>query len=128
MGQIKLLFQLPKEIMTHSSSSGQLAYVEWFTPFQVRDKTVNMYTVSRSTRNRQWRASVIPITHIARTCHLIPVWGRSISRGMTGQSALDRCERFFVNPYVRHSDFVIFRLLVDRWLEEENSEARRTVQ
>ncbi|KAI0821808.1 hypothetical protein BC628DRAFT_1281640, partial [Trametes gibbosa] len=53
-----------------------LAYVEWFTPFQVVDQITGMYVVSPSTRQRQRNCSVIPLSDIVRTCHLVPCWGR----------------------------------------------------
>lgn len=77
-----------------------------------------MFSISRSTRNHRRRASIIPITHIERTCHLIPVWGSAMDKSWTQGNVLQHSQRFFVNPYLRHSDFVIFRMLVvDRWLD-----------
>ncbi|KAI0694820.1 hypothetical protein C8Q76DRAFT_634235 [Earliella scabrosa] len=88
-----------------------LAYVEWFTPFQVVDPATGMYIVSHSTRQHRRFASIIPITDIIRTCHLIPVWGKRIDPSWTSDTVLDRCTKFFVNPYLRHHDFVLFRYL-----------------
>ncbi|KAI9060152.1 hypothetical protein FKP32DRAFT_1539560, partial [Trametes sanguinea] len=53
-----------------------LAYVEWFTPFHSVDEVTGMYVVSPSTRQRQRFASIIPLSDIVRTCHLIPCWGK----------------------------------------------------
>ena len=88
-----------------------LAYVEWFTPFQVVDPATGMYVVSHSTRQHRRFASIISITDIVRTCHLIPVWGKRIDPSWTSDTVLDRCTKFFVNPYLRHHDFVLFRYL-----------------
>ncbi|KAF7798192.1 hypothetical protein EIP86_009409 [Pleurotus ostreatoroseus] len=114
VAQVRVIFRVPEEY--RALANEPLAYVEWFTPFHTRDQDLGMYTVTRSTRNHSRRASIIPISHIARTCHLIPVWGRSIDRTLSSRDVLERCKRFFVNPYIRHSDFIIFRLLLDRWL------------
>ncbi|KAI0682089.1 hypothetical protein BC835DRAFT_1244408, partial [Cytidiella melzeri] len=53
-----------------------LAYIEWFTPFSHYNNTVGMFSVAPSQRNHRCRASIIPISAILRSCHLIPVWGR----------------------------------------------------
>ncbi|KAI0666768.1 hypothetical protein C8Q78DRAFT_420006 [Trametes maxima] len=71
-----------------------------------------MYVVSPSTRRHERHVSVIPITYIVRSCHLIPVWGTSISSHTTATDPLDNLQaKFFVNPYLRHQDFILFRLL-----------------
>ncbi len=121
VAEVRLIFKFTAE---HSNVYGQpLAYVQWFTSFQARDHIVGMYTVSRSTRNHHRRASIIPISDITRSCHLIPVWGQSMDRTLTRHTALARCSKFLVNPYLRHSDFVIFRFLLDRWLQQEHDRA-----
>ncbi|KAI0669728.1 hypothetical protein C8Q78DRAFT_948245, partial [Trametes maxima] len=51
-----------------------LAYVEWFTPFNTVDSATGMYVIAPSTRQRE--RPVLPLTHIIRSCHLIPVWGK----------------------------------------------------
>ncbi|KAI0673307.1 hypothetical protein C8Q78DRAFT_941151, partial [Trametes maxima] len=53
-----------------------LAYVEWFTSFTAVDSATGMYVVSPSTRRHERNVSVIPLTYIVRSCHLIPVWGK----------------------------------------------------
>ncbi|TBU32490.1 hypothetical protein BD309DRAFT_838258, partial [Dichomitus squalens] len=53
-----------------------LAYVEWFTAFHVVDPITGMNVVAPSTRSHRRYATVIPVTDIVRSCHLIPNWGR----------------------------------------------------
>ncbi|KAJ3549253.1 hypothetical protein NM688_g5199 [Phlebia brevispora] len=121
VAEVRAIFQLTGE---HSRQySKPLAYVQWFTSFQARDNTVGMYTVSHSTHNHRRRASVIPIIDIERTCHLIPVWGVHADYTVTRHNALERYTKFYVNPYLRHYDFVVFRLLLDRWLRKQNERA-----
>ncbi|KAI0071913.1 hypothetical protein K474DRAFT_1556721, partial [Panus rudis PR-1116 ss-1] len=52
-----------------------LVCVEWFTQFRTRDDVTGMFSVKPSSRNHCPRTSVIPLSHIFRSCHLIPVWG-----------------------------------------------------
>ncbi|KAI0823319.1 hypothetical protein BC628DRAFT_1284174, partial [Trametes gibbosa] len=53
-----------------------LAFVEWLTPFHVIDNATGMYIVSPSTRQHQRYTSVILISDILCTCHLLPSWGK----------------------------------------------------
>ncbi|EKM48018.1 uncharacterized protein PHACADRAFT_55864, partial [Phanerochaete carnosa HHB-10118-sp] len=55
-----------------------LAYVEWFTPLQVRDLKLGMYSVARSTVSQKRRTSVISVDQIIRTCHLLPIFGKRV--------------------------------------------------
>lgn len=92
--------------------TGPLAYVEWFTPFNVVDDTTGMYVVSPSTRRHERYTSVIPISDIVRSCHLLPIWGKRIERRVVVGDILDNIGmKFFVNPYLRHHDFVMLRYL-----------------
>ena len=90
-----------------------LAYVEWFTPFPAVDQHTGMYIVSHSTRQHRRHASIISVTDIVRTVHLIPFAGKSIDRTWTSDTVLDQCTRFLVNAYLRHHDFVLLRYQVD---------------
>ncbi|KAI0696099.1 hypothetical protein BC835DRAFT_1272404 [Cytidiella melzeri] len=115
VGQVRLLFRLSSN-MEHVSKH-PLAYIEWYTPFHRYDDLTGMFSVAPSQRLHRRRASIIPITSIVRTCHLIPAWGRvHVARtDWTSENVLQRCDRFYVNAYLRHSDFVLFRQLVDNW-------------
>ncbi|KAH7867867.1 uncharacterized protein C8R40DRAFT_998479, partial [Lentinula edodes] len=53
-----------------------LVYVEWFTPLRKLDKVTQMYRVERSMRGKIRNSSIIPITYIARSCHLVPFYGK----------------------------------------------------
>ncbi|KAI0693165.1 hypothetical protein BC835DRAFT_1546152, partial [Cytidiella melzeri] len=57
-------------------SKHPLAYIEWYTPFHRYDDLTGMFSVASSQRLHRRRASIIPITSIVRTCHLIPAWER----------------------------------------------------
>ena len=70
-----------------------------------------MYQVSRSTRSHRRRASIIPISQIEHSVHLIPKFGRVMDVTWSMDNVLEVCKTFYVNPYVRHLDFLLFRYL-----------------
>jgi len=74
-----------------------------------------MYKVSMSTRDGGYaNASIIPITHIVRSCHLIPAFGDRIDYSWTQDNVLKKSLDFFLNPYLRHLDFFLLRYVDDR--------------
>ncbi|TBU39711.1 hypothetical protein BD309DRAFT_871747, partial [Dichomitus squalens] len=77
-----------------------LAYVEWFTPFQVVDPITGMNVVTPSTRSHRRYATVIPVTDIVCSCHLISNWGRVMNRRTVSSTALETHNKFYVNPYL----------------------------
>lgn len=62
--------------------------------------STNLYLVSRSTRAGRPNASVISIDSIHRAAHLIPKYGREISKQLTKDNALDIAAEFRVNSYI----------------------------
>ncbi|KAH9951748.1 hypothetical protein B0H21DRAFT_775908 [Amylocystis lapponica] len=112
VARVRAIFRIPADFGAHASEH-PLAYVEWFTPFRDPVPDIGMHKVSHSTRNHRRRASIIPITQIERSCHLIPCWRREMVRSWTSAEVLDQCKTFYVNPYLRHEDFVLFRYLRD---------------
>jgi len=109
VGQVRVIFQLPEEFGTFQHP---LAYVEWFTAFGSPVPDLGMYQVSRSSRHHRRRASIIPVTQIERTVHLIPKFGRQMDSSWNSENVLELCKIFFVNPYLRHLDFLLFRYLL----------------
>lgn len=107
--QVQLIFKLPEDLAVYSTP---LAYVQWFRNFTLKDQTVDMYKISPSTRSGGYgHTSIIPITHIARSCHLIPVFGARMDRSLTRETALTKSPAVFLNPYLRHLDFFLLRYL-----------------
>jgi hypothetical protein len=86
---------------------------------------LRMHQVSLSSRAHRQRSSIIPITEIVRSCHLIPVFGRKANPGWTSATVLDLCPKFYLNPYLRHHDFYLLRYLVDRHAARKAAEERR---
>jgi len=121
VAQVRLIFNLPQEF---GSTLHPLAYVHWYTPFRTFNEDLKMFQITRSTRNHRQRASIIPVTQIVRSCHLIPNFGRAVITTWDSHSALDEAPSFFVNPYLRHHDFYLFRHLTDQYRREQ-TRARR---
>ena len=106
--QVILIFTLPAELGNYPTP---LAYIRWFRAFSTKDPTLNMYKVSPSTRGGRANMSIVPITHIARSCHLIPLFGKEVDRSWTHENVLIRSPDFFLNPYLCHLDFFLLRYL-----------------
>ena len=115
-----LIFKLPTEFGDYPTP---LAYVQWFRGFSAKDETVGMYKVSLSTRNGGYgNTAIIPITHIVRSCHLVPVFGKEIDRLWTCENVLKQSSHFFLNPYLCHLDFFLLRYLQDTAEDDPGSE------
>lgn len=106
VGQVKVIFSLPPE---YGKFKEPLIYVEWFTPLHQQDPISGMYKITPSTRQHRRNASIIPVSWVARSCHLIPQFGRSVHCSWKQDNVLKKCSTFFVNPYLRHIDFVLFK-------------------
>ena len=108
VSQVHIIFSLPSE---YSSFTHPLAYVEWFTSFHSPVADLRMYQVSRSTRSSCHCASIIPITQIECSIHLIPKFGRVMNITWSVDDVLELCKTFYVNLYVHHLDFLLFHYL-----------------
>ena len=113
VARVRAIFRIPDHYGPEYREP--VAFVEWFTPFRSEpDADTGMFKVSHSSQNHRRRVSIIPLSQIVRSCHLIPVWGKSVDRSWTSDNVLDRCKQFYVNPYLRHHDFVLFKYMRDR--------------
>ncbi|SJL14960.1 uncharacterized protein ARMOST_18437 [Armillaria ostoyae] len=106
VARIRAIFDLPKEL---GKLRHPLAYVEWFTPLRKLDELTGMFKVQCSLRGGLPNASIVPVTYISRSCHLSPCYGRSVNPQYTSDNILESCSTFFLNPYLRHIDFVLLR-------------------
>jgi hypothetical protein len=77
-----------------------LAYVEWFTPFRAEpDHNSKMYKVSRVLQGTSRLASIVPVSHIDQSLHLVPLAGSSLPREWHSSTILDHCQTFLVNSF-----------------------------
>ncbi|KAH9931773.1 hypothetical protein B0H21DRAFT_836254 [Amylocystis lapponica] len=107
VARVRAIFRLPEEY--GPASKHPVAYMEWFTPFHTVAPDTGMFKISWSTRMHRRRTSIIPVTQIERSCHLIPHFGREVNLQWSSGDILDQCSTFYVNPYLRHHDFVLLR-------------------
>ncbi|KAG6808947.1 hypothetical protein H0H92_002281 [Tricholoma furcatifolium] len=108
VAQVRLIFNLPD---THGVFWEPLVYVHWFKPLRKYDTDLGMFQTSFSSQNHQRRASIIPASHILRSCHLSPVFGRTADPTWVSHSVVDSSPSFYLNPYLRHYDFYHLRYL-----------------
>ena len=106
VARLKLVFTLPN---TLHPVPLRLAYIEWFRPFGVRDHTTSMFVVAPATRNQVSFSQVVELEDIVRSCHLIPKFGSVVSLDWTRDNVYDRCNKFFVNPFIDVHSFILFQ-------------------
>ncbi|KAF8803595.1 hypothetical protein BYT27DRAFT_7303850, partial [Phlegmacium glaucopus] len=98
VAQVRIIFELPPQFGYYLHP---LAYVEWFTSLGNPDPLTGMHTVTRSTCQSHRNVSIVPVTQIARGCHLIAKSGREISLAWTTDNVLEQQGiYYYVNPYV----------------------------
>jgi hypothetical protein len=111
---VRLIFQLPAIL---GSYPHPLAYAEWYKPLDAFDLNLRMYETSLDRRRRaqagRWpvRVSIIPVTKILRTCHLVPQFGRRCHIDWNSAQILNQAKKFYLNPYLRHRDSFLLRYL-----------------
>jgi hypothetical protein len=91
IARVRVIFRLPEDF---SNFPDPLSYVDWYKELQLSVTNVGMHLVSLSSRNHRQQSSIIPVTDIARSCHLIPVSGRTVPRTWSSDSVLDQCKSF----------------------------------
>jgi hypothetical protein len=115
MAQVRVVFTLTDRALSSLFSSAfrpprHLAYVEWFTPFKdAPEPNHRMYKISRSLSDGERVASIIPVSDICRSVHLIPKCGPIIPREWTSAMVLDDSSFFFVSPFLdRHTYLTVY--------------------
>ncbi|KAG2052878.1 hypothetical protein BDR06DRAFT_983008 [Suillus hirtellus] len=115
VGQIRIIFSIPAATTqllfppTHQPPK-HLTYVEWFTPFPVMpDPRHGMYKISCVIKFGERVASIIPISNIVHSIHLIPKFGAITPQHWTSHNVLEECHTFFVNCYIDRHTFITLR-------------------
>ncbi|KAJ7789248.1 hypothetical protein B0H14DRAFT_2945102 [Mycena olivaceomarginata] len=109
IAQVRVVFTLPERLAKtvfppNIVPPKYLAYVEWFTSFKSQPERHHlMYKVSRVIKNGDRLASIIPVTNIRRSIHLVPRFGPVAPLEWKSHNVLDKCPVFFANPWTdRH--------------------------
>ncbi|KAH7903051.1 hypothetical protein BJ138DRAFT_1108007 [Hygrophoropsis aurantiaca] len=105
VGQVRVIFSLPKSAIERFFTPSHppprhLAYTEWFSKFAMTpERNTGMYKVKRATRDGDRLASIVPISLIQRSVHLLPKWGGSVPRNWSSDNVLEECSVFYLNPF-----------------------------
>jgi hypothetical protein len=84
----------------HIKPPQHLAYVEWFSPFPINPEPDHqLFKITRPLDAHQRQASIIPVTRIQRSVHLIPMFGPRVPQSWASDNVMDKCETFFVNCF-----------------------------
>ncbi|KAJ7875772.1 hypothetical protein B0H14DRAFT_2568622 [Mycena olivaceomarginata] len=75
VARVRTIFRLPEQCGNYAHP---LVYIDWFKPLTQPVADIGMYQVSLSSRNLRQNSEIISITDIVHSCHLVPVFGRSI--------------------------------------------------
>jgi hypothetical protein len=86
-----------------------------------------MLSLSFASHHHRRHASIIPISSILQTCHLIPCFGRAsvYNLGWTSEAIYNDSPTFYLNLYLRHRDFYLLRYLIDKHTAELQKRAEK---
>ncbi|KAG2055202.1 hypothetical protein BDR06DRAFT_989180 [Suillus hirtellus] len=87
-----------------------LTYVKWFKLFpSTPDSRHGMYKITHLVCSGERLASIIPVSNIVHSIHLIPKFGPVAPHHWTSNNVLEECDAFFVNCYIDRHSFVTLR-------------------
>ncbi|KAG1763892.1 hypothetical protein EV702DRAFT_1018819 [Suillus placidus] len=115
VGQVRVVFSLPSKSLPllfppTVQVPSHLAYIEWFSPFALApDRHHGLYKVSRSFLGGAKVASIVPLSKIVRSAHLLPNFGAVVPREWSSDTVLDDCDTFWLNSYLDRFTYCIFK-------------------
>ncbi|KAG1765459.1 hypothetical protein EV702DRAFT_1182481 [Suillus placidus] len=115
VGQIRAIFLIQERdaqslFPLTNQPPRHLAYIEWFTPFpSTPDSRHGMYKITRIVCLGERVASIIPVSNIACSVHLIPKFGPVAPHHWMSNNVLEECDTFFINCYIDRHNFVTLR-------------------
>jgi hypothetical protein len=83
-----------------------LAYIEWYKPFNARDRDTQLFKTSPLTVMNKPKAEIIELGKILSSCHLIPKFGIHMQNSWNRDNVLDACNDFLLNKYLDIHSFL----------------------
>lgn len=113
VARVRVVFKIPERGMTHlfpsiapANRPQHLAYVELFTPLNLKHPEHGLYKVSPAyTSDGKRLGLVVSIDDIVRSCHLFPDFGPVAPREWTSNNVLDRCPSFYLNSFADRNTY-----------------------
>jgi hypothetical protein len=112
---VKVIFSIPSNhhnqlFVDDVDVPEHLAYVEWFSPLDTQDQNHGMFKISslKDSDDGMRICSVIPLSDIQRSVHLIPQFGQVAPPDWTSNNVLDQCNTFYLNDF---TDRHLFRMI-----------------
>ncbi|KAG1873270.1 hypothetical protein C8R48DRAFT_669873 [Suillus tomentosus] len=103
--QVRAVFTLPQTVLKRyfdpqNPPPQHLTYVEWFSAFSaLPDPQSGLYKVRRVVRDGERQVSIVPVSLICRSAHLLPKWGGAVPAEWTSLDVLDACPSFLLNVF-----------------------------
>ena len=112
IAQVRVVFQFPENashLLNCDIPKCHFAYVEWFSKIGgAPDRNHKMFKVTRLFQDGHRVVSVIPLSRIHRSVHLLPKFGQIAPCDWTSATVLERCNAFYINQLSdRHSYITI---------------------
>ncbi|KAG1736903.1 uncharacterized protein EDB91DRAFT_1055412, partial [Suillus paluster] len=103
--QVHAVFSLPQTVVKRyfnpqNPPPQHFAYVEWFSAFSpLPDTHSGLYKVRRLVRDTERQVSIVPVSLICRSAHLLPKWGGAVPAEWMSLDVLDTSPLFFLNVF-----------------------------
>ncbi|KAJ3501738.1 hypothetical protein NMY22_g18820 [Coprinellus aureogranulatus] len=113
IARVRCIFSLPKvadHIFGPRPPPKHLVYVDWYTPFNDSQPAPyhGFYRISPHRVNGKQQSSIIPVTLIEQSVHLIPQFGPVAPAEWKSSNVLDLASHFFVNSFTDRLSFIKF--------------------
>jgi len=115
IAQARVVFEIPSKQISQvflrsvTTPPTHLAYVEWFSrPSATQNSSHGLYKVSRLMKDGLWQASIIPLSSVISSVHLLPRFGQNHPQDMNSFTVLEKCQSFYVNPFSDMYNYMIF--------------------
>ena len=115
IAQARVVFQIPSKYLpkvflpSRPTPPTHLAYIEWFSlPSAAQNSSHGLYKVSRLKKDDQRQASILPVSSIISSVHLLPRFGQNDQQGLNSFTVLEKWDSFYVNPFSDVNNFMLF--------------------